>query len=773
MGTGPKNLYEFGPFRLDTVQQLLLRDGQVVPLPLKDLEILLVLVDRCGQVVKKEELLDKVWPGTFVEEGNLTRHVSSLRQALGEGQEGKHYIETIPKRGYRFVAPVREGPKGISAEDRAVSAAEATPRVRRRWLAPVLTSGAVLAVVAGLVLWLTMSRPALSFASRDWVLITDFENTTGEPRFDKALLTAFTVDLEQSNYSNVFPRARVEAALKRMGKGAEQTVDEALGREICLREGIRGLVRCSITRTGQQYAITARLLDPKNGDVARSYTARAHGEDQILDALDNLAEKIRQGLGESLYSISRANRPLPQVTTPSLQALQLYTEGNSLWRKARHLEGVELYKSALQADPDFAMAHSALGVAYYSHAFSDPVRGKQHYEKALQLAGRTTERERALIEAQYVSDRGETQAGAQLYLAYLKTYPDDLSIQFTLANLYLRERRLVDAITRLKEVVRIDPANAGAWINLATCHTILGKYTEALQSFGAAFEREPAWITSQNLNHEYGFTLVGAGQEAKAREVFEKAIEKPEVRDRGLRSLALLDLYQGKYRDAKARLTEAIRLEDAPDKALNRARNHLYLAGIFEGQLDRAGELRELDAAEKALAAGSPPLWLESRIGIAYARAGALAQSSRVLGKMHADPKSPEQMRDIHRLQGEYELARKNSMRAIELLETADREAHDPLTQESLAYAYDRAGQREQALAAYEKLADPQGGWLGWEPQQPRLAAYEWLGQAYHSRGENEKARKSLDPLLALWKNADPDLPLLRSAQQLRKELAH
>ena len=198
-----------------------------------------------------------------------------------------------------------------------------------------ISLAAAILLASGGVYWLTQGRPALSFHSRDSVLIADFENQTGDPRFDTALGTAFDVSMEQSRYANVFPRMQFDAILKRMGRPQSERITPSLGREICQRESVRGLIVSSITRTGQEYALTAQLIDPQSGETVRSYTERSYGEDHILDALDVLSREIREALGESLYQIHQAGKPLPQVTTRSLNALQQYAEGSALWPRGK------------------------------------------------------------------------------------------------------------------------------------------------------------------------------------------------------------------------------------------------------------------------------------------------------------------------------------------------------------------------------------------------------------------------------------------------------
>jgi hypothetical protein len=262
------------------------------------------------------------------------------------------------------------------------------PRMRERpWLGrrgPVAASFIALAAVV--VGWIGyrgfLEEPALSFAPRDWVLITDFDNQTGEPIFDGSLRTAFSVALGQSTHVNVVPAARVAEALQRMGRPDVPRIDAAVGREIAIREHVRGLVAPAIARVGERYVVSARLIDPHTSADVRSYVEQAANADEILDAVGRMGESVRRDLGESLPSIQQNSRSLPSVTTASLEALQSYADGVALWRRGRSGEAVVHHERAIERDPKFAMAHAALGTAFLSFHFNQPARGKEHLERA-------------------------------------------------------------------------------------------------------------------------------------------------------------------------------------------------------------------------------------------------------------------------------------------------------------------------------------------------------------------------------------------------------
>ncbi len=641
----------------------------------------------------------------------------------------------------------------------------------RKWAFGSVSVLIVITVVI-IFIWINGSKPVLSFSPREWILIADFENQTGENVLDQSLNMALTVSMQQSQYANVLSRSRISTALRRMKKPADQKIDEAVGSELCQREHIRGLIIPGISKVGQKYTLSARIVDPYTGDAVRSYLKPAADQDQILSRLDALAAEIRHDLGESLASVRQNSRELWKVTTSSLEALKLYTDGTSLWTKGEYRAAVQVYENAVKLDPDFAQAHSALGICYCSFIFNDRVRGKEHLEKALKLSDRVTERERQQIQIQYEDNLGTKQNALNLYRIYLQMYPDDTMYRYNYANSIRDNLQTEEAIAQYREVLRVDPNNAPSWINLSGCYRTLQNYPEALKSYAKAFELEPSWLTSGNLNHEYGYALILAGKAAEAREVFNKAL--PTYRQGALRSLALLDLHQGKYNSAQKQLEEALLLNIAAKAGQSEARNHLFLSMVFDGQRKDAARLLELDKAVKTLAAIGPQVWLTSRVAISYVRAGAVAKATPLLEKIRkeAEMQIDQQSSDVHRLEGELQLAQGDRTKAVENLLLADRENPTALTIESLAHAYRVAGDTAAAIAHYEKLVSKEEASLGYEPQQDWLGAHYILAKLYQSQAQKDKAAKLVDKLLQLWKEADPDLPLLKDLTKLKTELA-
>jgi DNA-binding winged helix-turn-helix (wHTH) protein/tetratricopeptide (TPR) repeat protein len=783
-------MLKFGPYLVDLAAGEVRKNGSRIRLQEKPLRVLALLAERQGQVVTREELKKHLWPeDTFVDfETGLNTAVSKVRDALSDSAETPRYIETIPRRGYRFISSVElvngHGPSPANSgngqkpepapaltaiadelsrtEAREVPVAKSAIRTTL-WISMI----AAVLIVGGGAYWLTHGRPALSFHSSDSVLIADFENQTGDPRFDNALGTAFGVSIAQSRYANVYPRMQLEAVLRRMGRQQGERITASLGREICQRESVRGLIVSSITRTGQEYSLTAQLIDPQTGVPVRSYTERSHGQDHILDALDVLSKEVREALGESLYQIHQAGKPLPQVTTRSLSALQQYAEGSALWQRGKHRDGVALFKAAVAGDPDFAMAHAALGNAYYSFIYNQPEDGQKEYEEALSLLSRTTDRERMIIETHYAANRKHMSEAGVLYSAYLSRYPDDAVMRYDYAYLLRNNGRSQDAIQQSIQVLRVLPDFANAYISIATACKALGRYSDALQAYSKAFEIEPQLLTSGNINREYGFALVANGEVQKAEQVFSALLAKPETRQNGLRSLAFLDLYHGRYASAQGRLQESLEIVKGQNSPLSVARVYLLLAITAEGNGDAKGKRQYLDAAGAGLKDFQLKVVFGAMLGDAYARAGLLDQAEEIAAMITpvADQHNLEQMGYVHLLEGEIALSLGQRDRAIELLKQSDKEDQTGLSIEALAHAYQQSGNVNEAIASWENMLSAADRSLGWEPQQRWLEARYSLALAYSSRGDKQKARETLAALMNLWKNADPDLPLLKQAK--------
>jgi len=643
----------------------------------------------------------------------------------------------------------------------------------------IAAAAAVLLVLVLAAAWLAKTiffksaAKALAFQERDWILITDFENTTGDQVFDGSLETALSVGIQQSQYVNVFPRSRVQETLKRMRREDVKKVDESIGREVALREGIKGLLACQISKIGEEYVLTGRIVDPNTQAAVYSYAAEAKGRDAVLGALDDLARNVRRGLGESLGRISRQKLSLPRATTSSLEALKYYTEGRLNSGDA----AFKLLQQAIELDPDFAMAHAELGLKYYING--DRVKGEEHFQKALSLLDRLTTREQLLIRGLAEDWRGNREQGIENYKAYLVQYPDDSGIWYRLGYAYLATRRFELGIEAFQKVIDIDGSSSASYVNIATCYSSLGKDAEALENYQKAFELDPTWLTAVFVNNEYGFLLVKMGKIPEAAQAFEKMVQLSDSfkKARGYRSLGLLDMYQGKYSSAQGYFEEAVLLNKALKGGLSELRDRLYLAAISRQKGRRDGFEKEMAAVARIEKEIKIDPYFLSLVGTAYARAGGIKEAALQLKEMEARQgdllaasgvlrSNQTDQAAFHLLKGEVELAEKKYEEAVNSFLLAARLGRSDV-EENLAYAYLQKGDWDKAIEKYLEFIRVEP--LGYEPQESWILAHYELGKLYQQKGQAEEARKYFGRFLEIWKDADPDLPVLIDA---RKRLA-
>jgi len=633
------------------------------------------------------------------------------------------------------------------------------------------SSGLAMVALASLLWWVFGARPVLSFAPRSFVLISDFDNQTGETLFDRSLLTALSVSIEQSAHVNIVPPSRIADSLKRMGRKPGEKIDEGLGRQICVREYVPALLVPAISRVGQQYVLSARLIDPRTGVSAWSDIETAKDQNEVLPALGRLATQVRHGLGESWFATQKKDRPLPLVTTSSLSALKLYVDGQDLWHKGQYAQAMQSWNSALQADPEFAMAHVAVGNALYSYIFNDPVEGKKHYERALQLADRTTDRERLLVHANFASSQNHFAEASQLLREYLQEYPDDSGVRFSLAHLLRDNDRCPEAIEQYKEVLRLDPRSAGSMIDIATCEGALKNTPESLRYYEQAFQLEPSWGKGGNIASEYGMMLVRAGQEAKARELFTEAAANPDTRGLALRAMAYIDLYHGHYKSAKENLEQALLLNESRQVSLSVLRVHCILGLVYGGMGDNRARLRELDAAMQIYPSVADKVISGNWLLPGYARTGQVEKAAAVLETMkkQGDMDNASQASLINFSEAEVELQRGNSAHAIQLLLLANQEKRSPQIFDGLARAYEASGDKEEEARWLKELNDfiP----LGYEAQLAGITSFVRLARVDVALGKKDEAKALLSQFLDLWKDADPGIPLLKEAKDEYQKL--
>jgi serine/threonine protein kinase/tetratricopeptide (TPR) repeat protein len=655
------------------------------------------------------------------------------------------------------------------------------PESRRRTRRLAAAALAALVVLVGVVHWLRplpflSTEPALAFKERDWLVVADFNNLTGDPVFDSSLRLALQVTMAQSQYVNVYPQDRVAAALRRMQRDPAGTLDETLASEVAVRDNVRGVLACDIAQVGNTYSITARLIDPHTRTPVLTDAVTASGKDGVLGALDQLAGRIRAALGESLGRLSETRRPLPQVTTSSLDALHMFAQSMKAIPGEEAASG-KLLQQAVALDPGFALAHAELGRRYYLAAERGTRElAEEHYRKALALADRLTLRERLWIQASAEDSRGRREEAADAFKAYLAQYPDDASGWFRLAWTEMAGlHRLADAAAHFKRVIELTPSNSSAHVNLATAYSGLDDYAAALASYDRAFELTPSLILGIFINHEYGFTLVRAGRTADAAAVFERMKNEapPSQQARGYRSAAFLEMCRGRYAAAIAQLRRAIALNRSHTAAVSEYRDRVILFSALRasGQARAAAEeWKDIEPLTRSLTLGPEWLW---NLAKQLARGGRTGDAAKLVELMRktasnataasaANRNTASDEAFIELAAAELDLAAGRADRALARLDRAGRlELPDLL--ESQAVAFVAAGKPDEAVRRYEELLrDPP---LGNEAQEVYFHAHAALAQLYERAGRGADAARLYASLVDRWKDGDPDLPLLLQAR--------
>ena len=364
----------FGVFELDLQTGELRKSGFLLHLPPQPFKVLALLVSHPAQLVTREEMRDQIWgTDTFVDfEHGLNAAIKTIRDTLGDDPETPRYIETLPRRGYRFVASVDSIPAGTESQlpirpaessQQAASGAEAARESSPfRWAA---IGGAAIAAI-GLVVggWLLYWRRAHGRIQGETIVLADFINTTGDPVFDGTLRQALSVQLEQTPFLRIVSGDQIAETLRLMEKPPNTRLTQDVAREVCQRANATTEIAGSIAALGSQYVLGLVAVNCTTGETLAEEQVTADGQSKVLSALGSAASELRSKLGESPASLERFNAPLDPVTTSSLAALQAWSLGLQAIMKGDLPSAISFLRRAVEMDPKLAVAYSLLGNIY-------------------------------------------------------------------------------------------------------------------------------------------------------------------------------------------------------------------------------------------------------------------------------------------------------------------------------------------------------------------------------------------------------------------------
>jgi tetratricopeptide (TPR) repeat protein len=503
-----------------------------------------------------------------------------------------------PARRYRQAGEVRAALEACHPTS-AVEVVDgaAGDRVRRR--VPVLIAAIVAAAavaiagnIAGLRDRLTpmLSEPAIAFAERDWLLVADFDNQTGDPSFDRALNTALQAAIGQSRYVNLVPAVRVRESLRRMQRSDAPRVDESMGREIAQREGIGMVLHPAIASAGGAYVLTAALIDPASGVTLRSRTARAQGREGVLEAVDRLSIDVRRDLGEAAGTVAQS-KPLARVTTASFEALRLFTLGREAHTAQQIDKARELYAEALRLDPSFTAARASLGMINVE--FFDRRLGEDLLTQAIKGIDGLTENEQMNVlafHAQAVERNFER--AAEHYRKYLAVRPDAAAARNNLGRVYMFQGRLDLAVAELREALRLEPDLMLAYFSLASI------YLHRLADFDAAIDVSRRQLArNERSPRAYGqlaAAYLGKGDLRQAEDAVRRALELDSRFTLDWLRLGQILRMQNRHAEALQAFQQALQV--GPDDGTAH-----YHAAVVAGLLgDRASERQHLRAGVAA-----------------------------------------------------------------------------------------------------------------------------------------------------------------------------
>jgi eukaryotic-like serine/threonine-protein kinase len=642
-----------------------------------------------------------------------------------------------------------------------VAADQATAR---RWK-PILIAGVVTAaLVAGGLFW--NSHKASRLTEKDTIVLADFANTTGDTVFDTTLKQALAVDLEQSPFLNVLSDSKVNGTLRLMGHSPNERVTEELAREICLRAGSKALLAGSIASLGIHYAIELKAVNCQTGDSLGSAQAEADSREKILPSLGQAATTLRGKLGESLASIQKFDKPLEQATTSSLEALQAYSEGLRQQDEKGDAAAVPYYKHAVELDPNFAGAYAAMAVRYAN--LGQASLGITNSQKAYELRDRVSQREKYYISAQYYTNvTGEVEKAIEQYELWIQNYPRDAIPYTNLAVSYVIEAQYEKSAAQTREALRLDPNNVLIYTNLGQDYLALNRPDEAKATFeqAAANHLDDPYL---HLNMYYLAFL--QGDVAAMQQQVSWAMGKPGTEDLLLSAHSDTEAYNGrlaKARDLSQHAVDSAKSNDAKETAAIWAVNQ----ALREAEFGNATQARQFASAALALA----PLGRDVQLlaALALARAGDSVTAQKFVDKLNSDfPLSTIlQHYWLPIVQAEIELAHGNPARAIEVLHSASTyELGDPPQfQPGTLYpvyvrgqAYLRAGNGTAAAEEFQRIIDHRGIVLNF----PLGAlAHAGLARAYALSGDAARAKGAYQDFFALWKDADPAIPILKEAK--------
>jgi Tfp pilus assembly protein PilF len=622
-------------------------------------------------------------------------------------------------------------------------------------------------IASGLYLRSRSATPVTTGApltEKDTIVLADFTNTTSDPVFDGTLKQALAVDLEQSPFLNILSDRKVGETLRLMGRAPSDHVTPDVAKELCVRTGSKAILTGSVSSLGSQYVIGLEAVACGSGDTLSKEQAEASSKENVVKALGTAASALRARLGESLASVQKFNVPI-EATTSSLEALKTFSMGVTTQGQKGDAEAIPFLRRAIELDPNFAVAYAVLGVTYAN--LSEPSLSAESLKKAYAMRDRVSEKERLRIAAYYYAFvTGELEKEAQTYQLWIQSYPRDNIPHGNLGSNFEALGQYEKARTETQEGLRLEPNSVVGYQNLGTIFLALNRPDDTKAIIDQALSRN---LDSGNLRVTMYDLAFLRGDAAQMVQQLAWGAGKPGVEDLLLSAQSDTEAYYGrltKARDYSRRAVDsAVRADSKETAALWQVN-----AAVREAEFGNVAAAKQDVGAALALAPGRDVKVLSA---LALARVGDVARAKAMVEQLeNSDPLNTVlKLYWLPTLKAAIELHGGNSAQALLSVEAAApyELGGPPPIQEGTLYpaylrgeAYLAAHNGTAAATEFQKFIDHRGIVINFP-----LGALAHLGlaRAYALSGDTAKAKTAYQDFLTLWKEADPDIPILKEAK--------
>ena len=761
--TRDSGVVRFATFQVDLRSGEVHKQGVKIKLQEQPFRVLTVLLQRPGEVVTREELRNQNWPpDTFVDfENSLNTAINKLREALGDSADHPRFIETLPRRGYRFLAP--------TTSDREFGKLNVDSASRSYWKYVLAAVAAFAIGAAGVIgFYVRWTKPLLT--EKDTLVVADFVNATGDAVFDEALRYGLRAQLEQSPFLNLLSEAQVSEGLRLMSRQPNEHLTADLARDLCLRVGSKAVLRGSITSLGSHYVIGLSATNCQTGSTLGTEQSEAADKEHVLTALGASATGIRKKLGETLPSIQKYDVRIEQVTTASLAALQAYSLGMKYVASDDMRAALPHFQRAVELDPNFASAY--IMVAYAANQIEG--QGSlisENIQKAYDLRDRVSRREYFYITQKYLGNRDDFEGVISLEQLWAATYPRDAEVHYFLADAAMWEGNWEEAVEQGRLSVDLNPNDLRYYYNLAVSQLALNQLDAAQNTCDQAVLRNKNDVPIRQVLYWIAFVRHDPKQtEYEVKVLDNLARENPEARSFLLGAEATSDAYYGKL--SRSRQV----FHGSPDRLVGAGNEAGTIAfytywALLNAELGNKSEarayVRRTDGVHKSHAT-------DFTIAFAAARAGEIRLAEKWAADYdHRFPSNwLAQKRFLPVVRAAIAMGKGNGAEGVEHLRAVNGDigwfGNDPSAPDGLMPAYLRGqaylqlGQGKEAAVQFQRLISHPGIVVDslFGPLS-RLG----LARAYVLQGDTAKARGAYQDFLTLWKDADPDIPIFQQAK--------